>query len=256
MFMHLRINLSNDVIKAWKPMVSEILPESEPLMCWRLDRIRVGRSSANFVCVNEATLFSFLITDMAGKKPVQIQQAFVAHFRALLQEYAFPEPALTRFKNLPVFFGKTNSRRVIGCVTDLKKNYQLQHEITDTLETAERQVNRIPYSLLNYGSPDCELMMLRQQFLKDSDKGILLKLPPALVFAARRAFDRWPRALYCFDMRKPEADWVEGYLVLQELSELGARLMGGPDSTWSMPDDPVHLKDLLDIVVSEVDRLT
>lgn len=256
MVMHLRINLSNDLIKAWKPVVSDILPESHPLMCWRLDRIQLGRSSANYVCVNEATLFSFLLTGMSGKNPAKIQQAFMDQLRILLQEYCFPEHARSLLQNPQMVFGKTKDRRLIGSVTDMKKGYQVQHSITDTQEMTEMRVNRTPYSFLNNGFPDNEFMMLRKHFLKDSDTGILLNLPADLISAARRSFLLWPRALHCFDMSDRNAERVEGYLVFQELRELGARLMCGPDANWMQPEDSVHLKDLLDIIASEVDRLT
>lgn len=248
--MHLQINLSNDVIKQWKPTLSDTPPETDPLLCWRLDRITLGRKRSNYICVNESTLFSFVITDLSGKKPIEIQQRFLNEFSFKLQELHYPAAARNQLKNLPILFGKTQSRKTIGCATDLKKGYQLQHEYADSHDEMERRVNNTPYPTMGIHSPMMACMALRRRYAQTDPAFICLSIPENFVYAARRAFDPWPLALESFDTDKCINGIVEAYLSPLELSELGARLMAGPDRAWALnPGDTDNLKSFYQAVM-------
>jgi len=70
--MHLQLNLSNQLIKQWKPTMSDHPPETHPLLRWRIDKIKLDRTTANYICVNEESLFSFLLPRLPGKTDLQI----------------------------------------------------------------------------------------------------------------------------------------------------------------------------------------
>lgn len=51
--MHLQLNLSNQLAKQWKIPLSDAPQEMYPLLRWRLDKLRLGRTTANYIFVNE-----------------------------------------------------------------------------------------------------------------------------------------------------------------------------------------------------------
>ena len=110
--MHLQINLSRRLIGQLSPQLTEQPPETHPLLRWRIDKTKLSRTIVNYICVNEATLFSFLLPALPCRKALKIQQLFVDRLRMSLQEYLFPAPARRLFDRCPVLYGKSN----IGCV--------------------------------------------------------------------------------------------------------------------------------------------
>lgn len=248
--MHLQINLSNNLIKSWKPTMSDAPPDTDPLLCWRLDQISFGRKRANYICVNENTLFSFVMTDLAGKKPVEIQQCFLNELFYRLQDLHFPQRALDQCRNLPVLFGKTDSRKIIGCVTDMKKGYQFHIDYNDSHEEMEYRLNERPYLSMNIHAPRMAFMALRVRFSEEDPKFIRLAVPSDFIYAVRRNFDPWPAAIYNYDTDNAENGMVEAHLSSAELSELGARLMAGPDRGLDMQaGDADYLRFLYEEVV-------
>lgn len=185
--MHLQINLSNQLIKQWKPELTAEPPETHPLLQWRIDKIKLANTTANYICVNEATLFSFLLPRLPGKKQLQVQQYFVDRLQLILEEFFFPPPAFQLFNNLPVFYGKTKCKRMIGTVTDMRFRYDLFYCDALPLWEAEERVNDCPTQGPDYRWPIKEFLKLRELF--DDPYGSLLtfKMPADLVYAARQS---------------------------------------------------------------------
>ena len=163
--MHLQINLSNQLIRQWSPQLTDQPPETHPLLCWRIDKIKLGRTTANYICVNEATLFSFLLPALSGKKALAVQQLFVDRLRMFLQEYFFPSPVRRLFDQCPVFYGKSNSRALVGSVTNMRQLYGDFYVDGRALQEAEQRINKTPFS---GRFPVNEFLKLRELFPKSS----------------------------------------------------------------------------------------
>ena len=204
--MHLQLNLSNQLIKQWKPELTAEPPETHPLLQWRIDKIKLANTTANYICVNEATLFSFLLPRLPGKKQLQVQQYFADRLMIILEESFFPPPALQLFANLPVLYGKTKCKRMIGTVTDMRFRYDLFYCDALPLQEAEKRVNDCPTQGPDYRWPVREFLKLRELF--DDPHGSLLtfKMPAELVYAARQSlWKTTPPALHYLS-EDPEDD--------------------------------------------------
>lgn len=217
--MHLQFNLSNQVIKQWKPTLTENPPEAHPLLLWRIDKVKLDRTTVNYICVNEATLFSFLLPQLPGEKPLEVQQFFVNRLRVLLDSYFFPSEALGLFDQLAVCYGKTDSRSVIGIVNDMRFQYQIQYEMQTELLEAELRVNTTPYQSPNGRFPLEEFLKLRLLFKDKGDRFFQLKMPEDLVYAARRALPVGTviPALLCFNREKDANGMLTAELPIDDL---------------------------------------
>jgi len=217
--MHLQINLSNQLAKQWKATLSDVTAETHPLLQWRIDKIRLANTTANYICVNEATLFSFLLPRLPGKKQLQIQQYFVDRLQALLDFYLFPREAFGLFDNCPVLFGKTSSRRLIATVTDMRLRYEDHYYLGTPLLEAEERVNQTPTQGPNYRYPLDEFLKLRDLFDDSEGSMITFQMPVDLVYAARQSFSfSDPVALRCFDTTSETDGMFTARLTLMDLS--------------------------------------
>lgn len=163
--MHLQLNLSNQLAKQWKTPLSDAPPETHPLLCWRIDKIKLGQTTANYICVNEASLFSFILANAAGTKASKLQKMFMTRLLFILEYYHFPEEAQESFKHPAVLFGKTQSRKIIGSVTSLRHSYNVQYEYSQVPQVvAEHRVNETPLQTFSFGSPIEGFLALRDQF--------------------------------------------------------------------------------------------
>ncbi len=196
--MHLQLNLSNQLIKQWKPELTAEPPETHSLLQWRIDKIKLANTTANYICVNEATLFSFLLPRLPGKKQLQIQQYFVNRLLMLLDEFSFPPAAFQLFTSLNVFYGKTKDKSLIGCVTDMRFRYDLYYYDALPLQEAEKRVNECPTQGPNYRYPIKEFLQLRERFNDPLGSLLTFKMPADLVYAARQSLrTARPPALHC-----------------------------------------------------------
>ena len=216
--MHLQINLSNQLIKQWKPELTAEPPETHPLLQWRIDKIKLANTTANYICVNEATLFSFLLPRLPGKKKLQVQQYFVDRLLIILEETFFPPSALQLFTNLPVFYGKTKCKRMIGTVTDMRFRYDLFYGEALPLQEAEYRVNDCPTQGPNYRWPIREFLKLRELF-DDPHGGLLtFKMPKDLYYAARQNLRApTPPALLCLHEDPQDDNTFVGKVTLPDL---------------------------------------
>lgn len=163
--MHLQLNLSNQLAKQWKVPLSDAPPETHPLLRWRIDKMKLGRTTANYICVNEETLFSFVLANAAGMKAPKLQQMFVTRLLYILEYYHFPEEAKESFKHLAVLFEKTQSPKIIGSVTNIRHSYNVQYEYSQVPQVvAEQRVNSVPMCGPDYFFPFEKFLALRDQF--------------------------------------------------------------------------------------------
>lgn len=213
--MHLQLNFSNQLIKQWKPGLTAEPPETHPLLRWRIDKIKLANTTANYICINEATLFSFLLPHLPGKKQLQVQQYFVDRLHMILEELFFPLPALQLFANLPVLYGKSTDRRLIATVNDMRFRYELQYSMETSLPEAEYRINDCP---IKQRWPIKEFLNLRTLF--DDPYGSLLtfKMPKELVYAARRSLrGNKALALHCLSPGPNEVAAFIGAVTLADL---------------------------------------
>jgi len=196
--MHLQLNLSTQLIKQWKPELTAEPPETHPLLQWRIDKIKLANTTANTICVNEATLFSFLLPKLPGKKQIDIIDYFTSRLLVFLEDYFFPLGAAALLDACPVQFGKTTNRTLIASVTKMRLRYEDFYYEAIPLEEAEDRVNETPLQSLNFKTPMEGFLNLRE--LVDDPYGSLLtfKMPKELVYAARQSlWSATPSALLC-----------------------------------------------------------
>lgn len=198
--MHLQLNLSNQLTKQWKTPLSDAPPETHPLLRWRLDKIKLGRTTANYICVNEESLFSFVLAGAAGMKDTEIQQLFVSRVLTLLEYYFFPEEALELFDKTVVLFGKTESRKVIGAVTNIRHSYNAQYEYCQVEQiVAEHRVNSTPMCAPDYFYPFEKFLAFRNLFADRNEQRLSFTLPKELRWCANRNLnDIYTFPLFCF----------------------------------------------------------
>ena len=216
--MHLQLNLSNQLIKRWNPELTAEPPETHPLLQWRIDKIKLANTTANYICVNEATLFSFLLPKLPSKKMPEVLTYFTNRLLVFLEDYFFPPGAAALLSACPVGFGKTTSRKLIASVTDMRFRYEDFYYEAIPLEEAEDLVNETPLKTLNYGSPIEEFLKLRLLF--DDPYGSLLtfKMPSYLVYAARQSLPAArPPALHCLNKDPADAMTFTGRVTLPDL---------------------------------------
>lgn len=219
--MHLQLNLSNQLIKQWKPELTAEPPETHPLLQWRIDKIKLANTTANYICVNEATLFSFLLPRLPGKKQLQVQQYFADRLQMIMAIFRFSTEAFLLLENTPVLFGKTKSKRVIGTVTDMRFRYDVQYCMGTPQQEAEVRINQTPTQGPNYRYPMDEFLKLRTLFDDPEGRMITFKMPTDLFYAARQSFrfDE-PLALRCFDTTVETEGKFTARLPLLELIDL------------------------------------
>ncbi len=224
--MHLQINLSNQLIKQWKPVLTAETPETHPLLQWRIDKIKLANTTANYICVNEPTLFSFILPHLPGKKALEIQQLFVIRLRSFLCILFFPQPAHALFDRLAVLYGKSNNPSLTGTITSMRHTYECHYRMERPLDEAEQLVNQIPFQGPNYRFPLDEFLRLRDLFEDPDVRMISFQMPKDLVYAARRAF-HWndPPALRCFDMASETDGLVTARLSIDDLIVLNELIL-------------------------------
>ncbi len=248
--MHLQLNLSNQLAKQWKIPLSDAPPETHPLLRWRLDKMKLGRTTANYVCVNEESLFSFVLAGAAGKKDTDIQQLFVSRVLNLLEYYLFPDEALELFDELAVLFGKTESRKVIGAVTEIRHQYNAQYEYNQVEQiVAEHRVNSAPMCGPDYFYPFEKFLAFRNLF-KDRDRQQLsFTLPKELRWCAHRNLhDSFTFPLYCFSNEAETARVPIGDLMLLHQGALETL-----ELKQANPEDVFKLKRLANLLLETIE---
>ncbi len=224
--MHLQLNLSNQLIKQWKPTMSDNPPETHPLLRWRIDKIKLDRTTANYICVNEESLFSFLLPRLPGKTDIQIQQLFIDRLLVILDVHSFPVAALALFDNLPVLYGKSNNPKLTGTITSMRHSYECQYFMETPLFEAEDRVNRTPFQGPNYRFPLTEFLKLRTLFDDPDGDMIQFQMPKELVYTARSFFSYTePPALYCFEDAPDAHGNFTGQLSLHDLIQFSEWIM-------------------------------
>ncbi len=216
--MHLQLNLSNQLIKQWKPELTDEPPETHPLLQWRIDKIKLANTTANYICVNEATLFSFLLPKIPDKTLPEVLQYFTNRLLVFLEDYFFPPGAAALLDACPVEFGKTTDRKLIASVTDMRFRYEDFYYEAVPLEEAETRINETPLKRLNYEVPMSGFLNLRD--LVDDPHGSLLrfKMPARLVYAARQSlWGATPPALHCLNEDPADAMAFMGLVTLADL---------------------------------------
>lgn len=253
--MHLQINLSNQLIKQWKPVLTENPPETHPLLQWRIDKMKLDRSSANYICVNEATLFSFLLPRLPGKPEIKIQQYFVNRVRNLLQMYFFPPAAFNMFDRTAVLYGKSTCKRMIGSVTAMRYIYERQYYMQTGLPLAEKRINTSPQQGPHYRYPLGEFLKLRDLFEYPDGNMITFQMPCGLVYAAHRAFsDDEPPALFCFDSASEAGGNFTARLTFEDLFVLHDQILERLDKS-SSPEIKADLILIVSYLKDELQKL-
>jgi hypothetical protein len=217
--MHLQLNLSNQLAKQWKTPLSDAPPETHPLLRWRIDKIKLGRTTANYICVNEASLFSFVLANAAGMKAPKLQQMFVTRLLYILEYYHFPEEAQESFNHLAVLFGKTQSSKIIGSVTSIRHSYNVHYEYSQVPQVvAEQRVNSGPLQTFSFGTPFEGFMALRNEFADRNNRRLSFTLPKELRWCAHdNLHDRFTFPLFCFSNEQETAQVpVEDLILLHE----------------------------------------
>ena len=248
--MHLQLNLSNQLAKQWKTPLSDAPPDTHPLLRWRLDKIKLGRTTANYVCVNEESLFSFVLAGAAGIKAVEIQQLFVSRLLNLLEYYHFPKEALKLFDHLTVLFGKTESRTVTGAVTHIRHDYDFHYVNSRAPQVvAEHRVNSTPMCGPDYFYPFGKFLAFRNLF-KDRDRQQLsFTLPKELRWCAHRNLhDSFTFPLYCFSNEA-----VTARLPVEDLMLLHQGVLETLKLKQAKPEDIFLLNRLANLLMETID---
>jgi hypothetical protein len=134
-----------------------IVSDDPELGSWFVDAISVRRSKC-LLATHSGTLYSVLIPHIRKPDLQNLPEVFLRHLSAAFQLETFAGDARRFFDNrvAPFVISSTNSRRVLGSMTDLK--YQLQAFFEAQSEVgpfqfaaAGRVINRVPMSFLKYG---------------------------------------------------------------------------------------------------------
>lgn len=248
--MHLQLNLSNHLAKQWKTPLSDAPPETHPLLRWRLDKMKLGRTTANYVCVNEESLFSFVLASVAGKKAHELQQIFVSRLLSILEFYHFPDEALELFDHLAVLFGKTKSLSVTASVTGIRHSYNAQYEYAGAPQiVAEHRVNSSPMCGPDYFYPFEKFLPFRNLF-KDRDRRSLdFTLPSDLRCCAHRNLhDSFTFPLYCFSN-----DAETARLPVEDLMLLHQGVLETLELKQARPEDIFLLNRLANLLMETIE---
>jgi hypothetical protein len=248
--MHLQLNLSNQLAKQWKTPLSDTPPETHPLLRWRLDKMKLGRTTANYVCVNEESLFSFVLAGAAGKKDMDIQQLFVSRVLNLLEYYLFPDVALELFDELAVMLGKTESRKVIGAVTEIRHQYNAQYEYCQVEQiVAEHRVNSAPMCGPDYFYPFEKFLAFRNLFEDRGRQQLSFTLPQELRRCAHRNLhESFTFPLYCFSNEAETARVPIGDLML-----LHQGVLETLELKQAKPEDVFQLNRLANLLLETIE---
>jgi len=175
-------------IKLWKPELSIEPPETHPLLQWRIDKIKLANTTANYICVNETTLFSFLLPKLPGKKLPDILNYFTNRLLVFLEDYFFPAGAAALLDVCPVEFGKTTNRTLIASITKMRLRYEDFYYEAVPLEETEIRINQTPLQSLNYKTPMEGFLNLRDLVDDPNESMLTFRMPADLVHAARQCF--------------------------------------------------------------------
>jgi hypothetical protein len=248
--MHLQLNLSNQLAKQWKMPLSDAPPETHPLLRWRLDKMKLGRTTANYVCVNEESLFSFVLAGAAGKKAQELQQIFVSRLLNLLEYYHFSDEALELFDHLAVLFGKTESRSVTGAVTNIRHQYNAQYEYCQIEQmVAEHRANSTPMCGPDYFYPFEKFLAFRNLFKDHEGRFLDFTLPTELRCCAHRNLhDSFTFPLYCFSNETETAR-----LPVEDLMLLHQGTLETLELKQARPEDIFLLNRLATLLMETID---
>ena len=251
--MHLQINLNDSLIDDWEPTLSESPPETHPLLRWRIEPLNLFDAAELYLCVNEETLYSFVLADLPGQDAASVQQQFIDQLRWLLHEHHFPGAAPALFMSLPVLFGRTHAPEIIEAIPEIKAQYELFLKLGHPLSEAERDVNTTPFELLNLHLPLEQFLGLRHTFPVADGRMVKIRFPIRFLYAARLRLAPNPDALYCFRRADKMDDSIEGTLPVDDLILLNAQIQ----TLRKKPDNPEELqlfKEMEAWLQSEIDR--
>lgn len=248
--MHLQLNLSNQLAKQWKTPLSDAPPETHPLLRWRLDKMKLGRTTANYVCVNEESLFSFVLASVAGKKAHELQQIFVSRLLSILKFYHFPDESHELFDHLAVLFGKTVNRSVTGAVTHIRHGYDFYYVNSRVPQVvAEHRANTTPMCAPDYFYPFEKFLAFRNLF-EDREKRFLdFTLPSDLRCCAHRNLhDSFTFPLYCFSN-----DAETARLPVEDLMLLHQGVLETLELQQAKPEDIFQLNRLANLLMETIE---
>jgi len=146
--------LSNSLSKKWKVerVDVESIEEFNPAFVWHADLFTLGRAKTNILCVNEATLFSFILPWIRPMTKEKVIPFIIGRIWAILSSFGMPNEEFARNIDPPTFVKHVN-RQVIGRMTDQKCQYQcyLLEEFARDFTPAEIEmgVNETPFILKN-----------------------------------------------------------------------------------------------------------
>jgi len=224
--MHLQLNLSNQLIKQWNPKLTVDPAETHPLLQWRIDKIKLANTTANYICVNEATLFSFLLPKLPGKKQSEMLHYFTSRLLVFLEDYFFPLGAAALLDDCPIKFGKTTSSKLTASVTNLRLKYDKLYSMKISLTDAETMINRTPLKSLNFRYPLEKFLTFRDQVDDPTCSMLTFRMPASLFYAAHNAFiaDE-PPALLCFKNSPEEEGSFMARVTLMDLMVFHDKVM-------------------------------
>ncbi len=150
--------VSNALAKRWKlkPVPLPEMPSCHPALTWRADWFLVGRSRSNILCVNEESLFSFVLLDQKQMPFKRIMLNIINRVGDSLFEAGVPEH-LIRQGLSDLLIAKHPDRRVIGTMTDQKFLYEWAildpHPDVQELADVEKRLNNCPFTILDMKYP-------------------------------------------------------------------------------------------------------
>jgi len=149
-------------LKNWAELDSEGV---NPALVWRIDDLEVGDSTNNIVCVNERSLFSFVLVDVTPFTEAEILQQVINRLASILGAHHFTPEVVKQTKNGTLYKTKMKSRSFVGCVNKLKKDYKQSLERGDHPMVAENVARDGFFSkyLVGSGMPGIAFMLMAQE---------------------------------------------------------------------------------------------
>ena len=181
---------------------------------------------------------------------ILIQQLFVSRVLNLLEYYLFPDEALTLFDELAVLFGKTESRKVLGAVTQIRHQYNTQYEYTQVEQiVAEHRVNSTPMCGPDYFYPFEKFLAFRNLFEDRDRQQLSFTLPKELRWCAHHNLhDRFTFPLYSFSNEAETARVPIGDLMLLHQGTLETL-----ELKQAQPEDVFKLSRLANLLMETIE---
>ncbi len=154
--------LSKALVKRWKfsPLsLAEAVakdPCYHPSMVWRVDWFRVGQTTSNILCTNDATAFSFVLIGQGKMGKMQTISRVVVRISEILGKFGVDEASI-REATAEAIIGYDPNMSAIGVMTDQKFRYEWKilepPPGVRTLDDVERRANECPCGARDMGFP-------------------------------------------------------------------------------------------------------